>query len=127
MNTIQVWLYGPLARYGGEARRSGYAFLELEMPEGGTMRDLFEQLGIPGEERGITFVNGNLAALAGLTADLSVHLNDGDRVGVFHPKSMWPFQYRFGAHLTPELQQAFREREDRGVRHAYIEEENDST
>jgi len=123
LNTIQVWLYGPLARYGGEACRSGYAHLELELPAGSTVRHLLERLGIPGEERGITFVNGNLAALAGLEADLDIRLDDGDRVGIFHLKSMWPFQYRFGAHLTPELQQAFKERQDRGVRHSYTQKE----
>jgi putative ubiquitin-RnfH superfamily antitoxin RatB of RatAB toxin-antitoxin module len=121
MNTIDVWLYGPLARYGTDARQRGYAHLQLRLPEGSTMRDLLERLGIPGQERGITLVNGKLAALAGLEADLDIGLHDGDRVGIFHRKSMWPFQYRFGAHLTPELERAFKEREDRGVRHAYTE------
>jgi hypothetical protein len=81
--------------------------------------DLVRQLGIPAEERGITFVNGNLAALPGLEVELNIALHDGDRVGISHPKSMWPFQYRFGAQLTPELEERFRQRQDRGVHHAY--------
>jgi hypothetical protein len=119
---IEVWLYGPLSQYGGERNKGSHAHLDLEMPPGSTVGDLVKQLEIPSEVRGITFVNGNLAALPGLEADLSVPLHAGDRVGIFHRRSMWPFQYRFGAHTTPELQEAFREREDRGVRHAYTED-----
>lgn len=121
MTTIQVevWLYGPLARYGGQADRASHARLDLTLPAGTTAGDLMHQLGIPADERGITFVNGNLAALPGLEADVGLVLEDGDRVGIFHRRSMWPFQYRFGAHMTPQLQEAFRQRRDRGIRHAY--------
>jgi hypothetical protein len=80
---------------------------------------MVDQLGIPAEEKGITFVNGSLAALPGLDADQSVILQDGDRVGISHRKSMWPFQYRFGASQTNEIQETFRERPDRGIHHAY--------
>jgi hypothetical protein len=116
---IEVWLYGPLSQYAGKQDEGSHAHLDLEMPTDSTVGVLVKRLGIPSEERGITFINGNLAALPGLEADLSVVLNAGDRVGIFHSRSMWPFQYRFGAHTTAELQAAFREREDRGVRHAY--------
>ncbi len=119
MATIEVWLYGPVAQYAGEASQGSHAHLDLEIPEGSTVGDLMRHLGIPAEERGITFVNGNLAALPGLEADLGLVLHDGDRVGISHRKSMWPMQYRFGAQLTPQLQEAFRERGDRGVHHAY--------
>jgi sulfur carrier protein ThiS len=119
MTVIEVWLYGPMARYAGEASQGSYAQLKLEMDEGSTVSDLMHRLGIPAEERGITFVNGNLAALPGVQADLTTVLHDGDRVGISHRKSMFPFQYRFGAQLTPELQETFRERRDRGVHHAY--------
>jgi hypothetical protein len=34
---------------------------------------------------------------------------------------MWPMQYRFGAQLTPQMQEAFRQREDRGVHNAYTQ------
>jgi hypothetical protein len=118
---VEVWLYGPLSRYGGQADQGSHARLDLELPAGSTVGDLMTRLSIPAQERGISFVNGNLAAMPGVAADLSLMLRDGDRVGVFHRQSMWPFQYRFGAHLTPQLQEAFRERNDRGVHHAYTE------
>ncbi len=120
MITVQVWLYGPLAQYAGQASQGSHAQLTLELEKGSTVADLIQRLGIPAEERGITFINGNLAALPGLDADRDVVLHDGDRVGIFHLRSMWPFQYRFGAHMTPELKEAFSERPDRGVRHAYV-------
>ncbi len=116
---VEVWLYGPLARYAGEQSRGSYAELHLELPTGSTMQYLLERLGLPTEEKGITFINGNLAALPGLDADRDVVLHDGDRVGISHRQSMWPFQYRFGAGQTAQLQETFRQREDRGIHHAY--------
>ena len=83
------------------------------------MCDLLERLDLPSTARGITFVNGNLASLPGLDADLCLELHDGDRVGISHPTSMWPHQYRFGAAVTPEMQETFQERTDGGLRHDY--------
>jgi putative ubiquitin-RnfH superfamily antitoxin RatB of RatAB toxin-antitoxin module len=125
MDTIQieVWLYGPIARYAGEQSQGSYARLDLTFPAGSTLRDLVESLGLPQEEKGITFVNGSLAALPGLDADREVVLHDGDRVGISHRKSMWPFQYRFGASQTSELHDTFRQRKDRGIHHAYTDSE----
>ena len=125
MTTIEVWLYGPIARYAGEASQGSHAQLSLEIPEESTLGDLVDQLGIPRDERGITFVNGNLAALPGLESSLSLVLGDGDRVGISHRKSMWPMQYRFGAQITPQLEEEFRQRKDRGVHHAYTEVEDE--
>lgn len=121
MNLIQIelWLYGPLARYAGEQSQGSYAQLNLDLPESTTMQDLLDRFSIPPEERGITFINGKLAALPGLDADLEIVLQDGDRVGISHKKSMWPFQYRFGASQTKEVQETFRKRKDRGIHHAY--------
>jgi sulfur carrier protein ThiS len=119
MPNVEVWLYGPIARYAGEASQGSHAHLEIEMPPGSTVGDLIDQLGIPGEERGITFINGNLAALPGMEADRGVVLHDGDRVGISHRKSMWPMQYRFGAQMTPELAETLHRRQDRGIHHAY--------
>ena len=116
---VEVWLYGPIARYAGEASKGSHAQLFLDLPAGSTMQDLLDQQALPTEEKGITFINGNLAALPGLDTDKEVVLNDGDRIGISHRKSMWPFQYRFGANLTSEVQEEFRQRKDRGVHHAY--------
>ncbi len=118
---IEVWLYGPLARYAGEASQGSYAQLDVELPAGSTVGDLIRQLGIPAAERGITFVNGNLAALPGLAADLNLVLKENDRVGISHPNSMWPFQYRFGAGVTSQLQEALHRQQNGGVHHAYTE------
>ena len=121
MDTIQVevWLYGPVARYAGDESLGSHARLDLELPVGSTMRDLFDRLGIPTEEKGITFLNGSLAGLPGLDTDQEVVLKSGDRIGISHRKSMWPFQYRFGANVTSEVKETFRQRKDRGVHHAY--------
>lgn len=117
---LDVWLYGPVARYGGPEDRGAYAHLEMTLPEGTTLGDLLNHhLGIPAEERGMVFVSGLLAAFPGVDAGLDFVLRDGDRVGVFHSRSMWPFQYRFGAAMTPQLQQALQARQDGGIRHSY--------
>jgi sulfur carrier protein ThiS len=109
--TVEVWLYGPLARYGGEAARKSHANLPLELPAGSTVRDLLARLELPTEERGITFINGDLSAMPGLQPDLDHVLSDGDRVAFFHLKSMWPAQYRDGAALAPGLKQAMEKRD----------------
>jgi len=119
MITVEVWLYGPLARYAGEQSQGSHAQLHLELLPGSTMRDLLDRLGLPTEEKGITFVNGQLAALPGLDTDHDLVLHDGDRVGISHRQAMWPFQYRFGVNMTPQLQDEFRQRQDGGIQHAY--------
>jgi hypothetical protein len=107
--TLDVWLYGPLARYGGEAARKAHAHLQPELPAGSRIRDLLDLLAMPTEERGITFINGDLSAMPGLQPDLDHLLEDGDRVAFFHLKSMWPCQYRHGAARTPEMARAMDE------------------
>ena len=119
MIKLEVWLYGPLALYAGNQSQGSYAQLHLEMPEGTTVGELLARLGVPAEEKGITFVNGDLAALPGLDADLDLTLHDGDRVGISHRQSMWPFQYRHGTHITSQLQETLHQRQDRGIHHAY--------
>ncbi|MGD8625415.1 MAG: MoaD/ThiS family protein [Anaerolineae bacterium] len=121
---VEVWLYGPVARYAGEKSQGSYAHLQFDLPSGTTVRELVAQLEIPPEEKGITFLNGKLAALPGLDADQQVILQDGDRIGISHRKSMWPFQYRFGASQTEEISETFRQRKDRGLHHAYTKLED---
>jgi hypothetical protein len=83
--------------------------LHVELPAGGTVGDLLAYLKMPTEERGITFINGDLSAMPGLQPDLDHLLQDGDRVAFFHLKSMWPFQYRHGAGQTPAFARAMQE------------------
>jgi hypothetical protein len=108
--TVDVWLYGKLARFGGEAAKRSHANLHVVMPAGSRMRDLLGDLGMPTEERGITFINGDLSAMPGLQPDLDHLLQDSDRVAFFDLRSMWPAQYRDGAALAPGLANVMEER-----------------
>jgi hypothetical protein len=116
---VDVWLYGSLARYGGEEGNRSFARLPIHLHEGSTMADLISHLGIKTEERGITFINGRLSAMPGLQPDLGHILRDGDRVGLFDLKSMWPFQYRHGAMLTDEMAHAMNAEKDHGLHHTF--------
>jgi hypothetical protein len=102
MVQVEVWLYGPLARYH-DPENAIAAQVRMELPEGSRLRDLLAGLKLPTEERGITFINGNLSAMPGIQPDLECRLEEGDRIAFFHLKSMWPFQYRDGAAMAPEL------------------------
>jgi len=100
---VDVWLYGPLARYGGDAAGKYHANLKVDLPTGSRIQDLLTTLALPTEERGITFINGNLSAMPGLQPDLDHVLEGGDRVAFFHLNSMWPFQYRHGVSMAPDM------------------------
>ena len=116
---LDVWLYGSLARYGSEAEQRSFANLQIRLPKESTMADLLSYLGMQTEERGITFINGQLSAMPGLQPDLGHILRDGDRIGLFDLKSMWPFQYRHGAMLADEMARAMDGEKDRGLHHTY--------
>ena len=119
---VDVWLYGTLACYGGESEQRSFANLQIRLLEGSTMADLLARLGMHTEERGITFINGRLSAMPGLQPDLGHILCDGDRIGLFDLKSMWPFQYRHGAMLTDEMARAMGTEKDHGLHHTYRKE-----
>jgi len=116
---LDTWLYGELARYGGEADRGSYANLPVHLPEGSTVSDLLVHLNMPTEARGITFINGDLSAMPGLQPDLEHILCNGDRVAFFDPRSMWPFQYRHGVPMIGEMSDAMQASQDSGLHHAY--------
>ncbi len=118
---VDVWLYGPLVRYGSSSHGKSYANLKLSLPAGSRLRSLLDHLGLPTEQRGITFINGNLSAVPGMQPDLDHVLKDGDRVAFFHLKSMWPYQYRHGAGLAPELA----DRISKSVFHGKAGQDND--
>jgi hypothetical protein len=107
--SLDVWLYGPLARYGGEAAGKSHANRLVKLPAGSRMRDLLEHLALPTQERGITFINGDLSAMPDLQPDLDHPFEDGDRVAFFHLQSMWPAQYRDGVALAPDMARAMGE------------------
>ena len=116
---VDTWLYGELAHYGGPADKGSYANLQVRLPEGSTVKDLLSHLNMPTEVRGITFINGDLSAMPGLQPDLGHALRDGDRVALFHLKSMWPFQYRHGVAMISEMSDAMLSSKDQGLHHAY--------
>jgi molybdopterin synthase sulfur carrier subunit len=118
---IDTWLYGDLAKYGGEASQGSFAHLEVKLPEGSTIASLLAFLEMPGEARGITFINGELSAMPGVQPDLDHRLKDNDRVAFFHPLSMWPFQYRFGVPMVDEMSKTLQSDPDKGLRHSYRE------
>ena len=119
--TLDVWLYGNLARYGGDAAQSSFANVHACLPEGSAMEDLLSYLKMPTEERGITFINGELSAMPGLQPDMGHVLHDGDRVALFHLKSMWPFQYRHGVPMISEMAEVMHDDKDQGLHHAYTQ------
>ncbi len=102
---IDVWLYGVLSLYASEKAEKGFASVQMELPEGTKVGELLKVIQMPTEERGITFINGNLSALPGLQPDLDQELKDGDRISFFDHRSMWPFQYRHGAAMASGLNQ----------------------
>jgi hypothetical protein len=117
--SVDVWLYGALKSYGGEAEQGSFANLQMRLPGGSSLADLLALLKMPTEARGITFINGQLSAMPGLQPDLGHVLNEGDRIGLFDPKSMWPFQYRHGASMTEEMRRAMDGDKDHGLHHTY--------
>jgi hypothetical protein len=116
---VDVWLYGNLNCYGKKAGQGSFANSKIRLPEGSTMADLLVRLGMHTEERGITFINGQLSAMPGLQPDLGHILHGGDRVAFFDLKSMWPFQYRHGAMVTEEMAGAMDAEKDLGLHHTY--------
>ena len=109
---VEVWLYGSLARYAPDGGKAGYAQVPMDVPVGTRMSDLLALFGLPLEEKGITFINGQLTDMPGLGADIDLELSQGDRIGIFHRQSMWPFQYRFGASMSSGLKEASSSRQE---------------
>ena len=103
---VHVSLYGTIARLlGGKHVASN----EVEIPAGATKGDLLRQLGVPDEERGYLFINSVLCDVPGLYTGDGQVLNRGDHIGVFSVDRMWPYQYRDGVRMSPELTEAMRE------------------
>jgi hypothetical protein len=117
--TIDTWIYGNIAKYGGDENETVFANLKVVLPEKSTIKDLLDYLKMPTEERGITFINGDLSAMVGLQPDLTHVLYDNDRVAFFHKVAMWPFQYRLGIKMADEMTDAMISSKDMGIHHSY--------
>ncbi len=116
---VDVWLYGDLARYGGDAGQGSYANLMVCLPQNSTIGNLLAFLHMPTEQRGITFINGELSAMPGLQPDLNHILHDSDRAAFFDRLSMWPFQYRHGVPMVSEMAGVVKSNPDLAVRHSH--------
>jgi molybdopterin converting factor small subunit len=73
---VTVRVYATLKRYL-PTERANHAF-DLELPDGATLDDLVNAIGLPAAEVKVTFVNGRIQ-------ELSFCLHDGDEVGIFPP------------------------------------------
>lgn len=106
---IDLFLYGELAGYASAKESFGYANIKVTVKEQSTVRELLAGLNLPTEKRGVTFINGKLSAMPGVQPDLEYALADHDRVALFDLRSMWPFQYRFGAPMVEEMAKVMEE------------------
>ena len=113
---VNVRLYGSISRYAGGKH---IAQFEVEVPPGTSRTDLLAQIGIPEEERGYLFINSVLCDVPGLVTPRKEPLSDGDQVGIFSIDRVWPYQYRDGVRMSPELEEALKERG--AMHHSYKE------
>lgn len=76
------------------------------LPENSSVGDLLKQLSIADSDRGYLFINAVLCDVPGLTAGNRQKLNHDDHVGIFSTTHMWPYQYRDGVRMSPDLKEA---------------------
>jgi hypothetical protein len=122
---VDVRLYGSLSKYAANSGQAGGGALQVSLSEGSTVAHLLDSLGIRSEQRGVTFINGRLSAMPGLQPDLDYVLHEGDRVGFFDLKSMWPFQYRDGAAMTEAMEEATAPEKAGRLHHTYGTDKSD--
>lgn len=103
MPTVNTTLYGDIAQFAGGKH---IATLDLTLPEGAVIQTLLEELSLPAEDRGYLFVNAVLYDVPGLYASKNEPLQDGDHVGIFSTRHMYPYQYRDGIRMSASLQEA---------------------
>ncbi|MFL7870743.1 MAG: MoaD/ThiS family protein [Anaerolineales bacterium] len=97
---INLTLYGPLATFAG----GKYIAQEVvTLDQNACVRDLMDNFKIPYDEKSYLFINAVLCDMPGLSASLDEKLHDGDRVGIFSRKHMWPYQYRDGIRMSETL------------------------
>ena len=98
---ISIHLYGKLRRYAPNSSASGNSILEVEANENETLQILLDRIGINANELYTIFINAKLLTSRTQYAtylgyhqvceencqgwDLTVIINDGDRIGFFGP------------------------------------------
>ncbi len=105
MPTINVTLYGPLAKFAG-GKYIAQKVVQLE--DKAVVRDLLDYFGIPYDQKSYLFINAILCDMPGLLASLDEPLKDEDRVGIFSLQHMWPYQYRDGIRMSETLAETLR-------------------
>ena len=107
MTTIEInlTLYGPLATFAGGKYIAQEA---VTLNQDACVRDLMDHFKIPYNEKSYLFINAVLCDMPGLLASLGEKLHDGDRVGIFSRKHMWPYQYRDGIRMSESLLETLR-------------------
>ncbi len=104
--TIDVALYGSVARFGGGKH---VAQVQVQLQPNARVQDLLGHLKIPPEEIGYFFINAVLCDVPGMNTSHDEFLNDGDHAGIFSLTYMWPYQYRDGVRMSESLQEALNE------------------
>ena len=107
MPNVNVTLYGDIARYAGGKH---IATVDLALEQGAVVDDLLKKISLPPGERGYLFINAVLYDAPGLYASQEEALEDGDHVGIFSTRHMWPYQYRDGIHMSDSLQREMRKK-----------------
>jgi hypothetical protein len=106
MITINVSLYGSLARFGGGRY---VAQFDVKLEDGAGKTELVRQLGIPEDERGYLFINAMLCEVPGISTGANELLKDGDHVGIFSVDRLYPYQYRDGLPMSEGLRKTLKE------------------
>jgi len=106
MPIINVTLYGDIAHYGSGKH---IATMDLDLPDGAVIDTLLQEISLPPAERGYLFVNAVLYDAPGLYASKDEVLHNGEHVGIFSIRHMWPYQYRDGIRISDSLKAAMEE------------------
>ena len=106
MPKINISLYGDIASLRGGTHISN---LDLDLPEGATVDTLLQILGLDPQDRGYVFINAVLHDAPGLYASKETFLKEGDHIGIFSIRHMWPYQYRDGIRMSAALKAAMEE------------------
>ena len=121
---VDVWLYGELALYGKKNNSGSYANLKVRLHENSTIKDLLDYLLICTNERGATFINGQLSAMPNIHLDINHLLHDGDRVDFFHLQSIWSVKYHPGEPMAEEMSVALQVSRDLGSHYTHQQEQS---
>jgi hypothetical protein len=105
-NEISPFIQVDLALYGDIAAKAGGVFVaqkKIDLPCGACVGDLLDQIGLADADRGYLFINSVLCDMPGLNVARLEPLNEGDHIGIFSTRHMWPYQYRDGVRMSENL------------------------